>query len=142
MGWSPVSAGQIATATVVNDLGTYASPLDAEKTSGTGRTNNTIPADPDLVLVLPANRTYDIDALFRLSSAANAAGDFQYRWAWTNTAEVTVYNMGVHNAIASGSQSDLESISYAADSSTPTSATPLGASTTATSSLAKCRVVT
>lgn len=142
MAWTDVSAGQIMTATKFNELASYAVPITAEKTSGTARINNTISADPELVVVLPANRTYDIDLLMRISSAANAAGDFQYRWAWTGTADVTVYNMGVHNAIASGSQSDLESISYAVDSSTPSSATPLGASTTTTSSLAKARVVT
>lgn len=142
MAWTDVSAGQIALASKFNELASYAVQIAASKASGTSRTNNTITADPDLVLVLPASRTYWVEGSLRISSAANAAGDFQYRWAWTNTATVTIYNSGPHNSIASGSQSDLESISYAADSATASSATPFGASTVSNTVKIWAQVVT
>lgn len=143
MAWADVSAGQIATATKFNELATYGVPIEASKASGTARTSTATPAaDPDLVIVLPANRTYDVEYWWIVSSAANAAGDFQAQWAWTNTATLTVVGLGPHNSLASGTQSDLESIARLADSATTTTATPYGASTTPADIYGSVRVVT
>lgn len=144
MAWTPTSAGQTLTAAILNDLGTYASEIQAEKASDSPALTSdaTLNADPDLVIVLPANRTYDVTGWMIHSSAANAAGDIQFSWSWTNTATVTMYGLGPHNGIVSGSQSDLESIARAADSSSPTTASPYGSSTTPINTHLRARVVT
>lgn len=144
MAWSDPSAGTTLTAAKVAELATYAVPIEASKASDSAAlaSDATLNADPDLVIVLPASRTYDVDGWMIHSSAANAAGDIQFGWSWTNTATVTMYGLGPHNSMASGSQSDVESIARAADTTSPTAGTPYGASTTPTNSHIRARVVT
>jgi hypothetical protein len=144
MTWTDPSAGQTLTAAKLAELATYSVRIEASKASDSPALTSdaTLNADPDLVIVLPANRTYDVDGWMIHSSAANAAGDIQFGWSWTNTATVTMYGLGPHNSMASGSQSDLESIARAADTASPTAGTPYGASTTSTNTHLRARVVT
>lgn len=130
MAWSDPSAGQTLTAAKIAELASYSVPIRAEKAGDTSRNTLAVTtADPELVIVLPANRTYDIDIALHVSSAANAAGDFQMNWGWTNTATVTQGGQGLVNSLASGSSGSADMISYPPDSATPTGAISYGAST-------------
>jgi hypothetical protein len=142
MPWTDVSAGQTLTAAKLNELASYAVPIQAEKASATSRASTTTPtADPELAIVLPANRTYDID-LVLLVTAGNAAGDIRIAFGWTNTATVTYTGLGLIKTLASGSTGDAEMFAIGPDATTSTTAVGYGASTTTTSVVAFARVVT
>lgn len=144
MAWTPTSAGQTLTATKVEDLASYGVPIQAVKAGDTARSlDATSTADPDLVIVLPANRTYMVEAILHESSAANAVGDFRTAAGWTNTATVTVAAIGLNAAgLASGSIGDAEAVAQAADSTSPTGDISYGASTTRNTVVRWFRVVT
>lgn len=143
MPWTPTAAGQTLTAAKLEDLASYAVPVQAEKAGDTSRnTTATVAADPDLVVVLGANRTYDVDAVLIVSSAANAAGDFRVAWGWTNTATVTFTAQGLTAALASGTIGDMETVASAPDGTTPSAEVTVGASTTRTTVVLPVRVVT
>lgn len=120
-----VAAGDIILADHHNAL----VPITAVKASSTARTSTTTEtADPELVLSMRVG-TFDIAGVLLVSSAANAAGDFEYGYSWTGGGmTVTMGHAGPHNSLASGSQVDGEFTYLAADSSTPTSTMPYGAS--------------
>lgn len=143
MPYTPPSAGQTITAAMWAELASFAVPVQAVKAGDTSRnTTTTATADPDLVIVLPANRTYLVDASLSVISAANAAGDFKCGFEWTNTATLYVLGWGLSAAgLASGSITDLEAVAQTV-SSTPTIAIAYGASTTPTAVLRRVRVVT
>lgn len=133
MPYTPPSAGVTWTAAMVADLASYAVPIRAEKAGDTSRASTAVSAaDPDLVIVLPASRTYDVEITMHVTSAANAAGDFRFGLGWTNTATVTLGGHGLHIALASGTSADLEALAYVPDTSTPTGDIGVGASTTRT----------
>lgn len=143
MAWTPTAAGQTLTAAKLEDLASYGVPVQAVKAGDTSRNTLTVAAaDPDLVLVLPANRTYVVEGILYVTSAANAAGDFRTNFAWTNTATVTVGGQALYNAIASGTTGDLEAVAQAADSSSPTADVNYGASTSRNTLVVWARVVT
>lgn len=143
MAWTPTAAGQTLTSAKLEDLASYGVAIQAVKGADTSRnTTATATADPDLVIVLPANRVYLVDASLSVISAANAAGDFKCGFEWTNTATLYVLGFGLSAAgLASGSITDLEAVAQAV-SSTPTIAIAYGASTTPNSVLRRVRVVT
>jgi hypothetical protein len=125
------SAGQTITAAMWAELASYAVPISAYKAGDTVRVSTaTATADPDLVIVLPANRTYDVEITMYVTTETNAAGDFRFGLGWTNTAAVTYGVQGLHISLASGSSGDLEAVGYAPDSTTPVTETAIGASTT------------
>lgn len=133
MPWVPTSAGQTLTAAKFEDLASYAVPITAVKASDTSvNTDGTVNSDPELVIVLPANRTYDIEVVIHATSAANAAGDLRVAYAWTNTATVTRGGDGLALALASGTSADLNAPALAADTTSPTSDLTYGVSTTRT----------
>lgn len=144
MAWTPTAAGQTLTAAKVEDLASYGVPIQVAKAGDTSRNSTiTVSADPDLVVVLPANRTYMVEAALIVSSAANAAGDFRTCVSWTNTATVYVVGVGLSAAgLASGTITDLEGVAQTADSTSPTAEISYGASTTPTTVVRWFRVVT
>lgn len=143
MAFVSFASGQKLRASRLNELASYAVPITAVKVVPTGpRVNNTKSNDPELAITLPANRAYEVFGSL-LITGGNAAGDFAYGWNWTNTATIIVNGLGAHNSLASGSQSpDAEVIAYLADSATPTSSTPYGASTSNTGAYISAYVVT
>lgn len=121
-----ITAGMRLTAARLNRL----NPITAEKPGDTSRSSVTAKtADPDLVLALAINTTYEVRGLLIVTSAANAAGDFSYDWGFPANAVVSAGGVGLHNTLASGSQSDLEGVAYPLDASSPVGSLPYGAST-------------
>lgn len=104
-------------------------PVTAAKPSGTPRTSTVAhAADPHLAVSLLASKTYLVIAPLLISSAADAAGDFSYRWSWTGTMSVVNGGVGPANTIATGSIADGEFARAAPDNTTPSAAIPMGAS--------------
>jgi hypothetical protein len=142
MAWTDPSAGQTLTAAKVAELASYGVPIQAEKASATSRNTTTSPtADPELVIVLPANRTYDVRVAL-LVTAGNAAGDIRIAFGWTNTATVTYTGLGPVKTLASGTTGDGEFFSIGPDNTSTSTAVGYGASSTVTTVWADARVVT
>lgn len=119
------AVGQIITADRLNRR----QPVQASKPGDTSRASTaTSAADPDIVLVLKADTTYDLQGNLYTTGGDNA-GDFKYAWSWTNTATVYMGSVGPHNTITSGSQGDGEWIFRAGDSTSPSTDTPYATST-------------
>lgn len=130
MPWADFTAGQTLTAAKLNELASYAVPISATKASDTSRNTTASPSsDPELSIVLPANATYEWSADCLVSSAANAAGDFRIRMAWTNTATVTWRAMGLDISLASSTAGTVNAAGTAGDATSPTSDVTFGAST-------------
>jgi hypothetical protein len=128
--WSDKLAGSTLTAAILNELASYATEVSATKVADTSRNTTISPAaDPELSIVLLANRTYEfgLDAL--IVSAANAAGDFRVRLAWTNTATVTWRCAGHDISLASGVAGTANFQGAAGNTVSPTTDTSFGAST-------------
>jgi hypothetical protein len=134
MTWTtPPSAGAKLRASVLSALILEGRPIRAQKAGDTSRSGTSSrTADPDLVLALSANTTYEYSGLFLVSSAANAAGDFSYELQYPSDAVITAGGSGLHNSLASGSTADVEAIAYSLDATSPTSQLPYGASTNVT----------
>lgn len=143
MTWTPFTPYQTLTADLLNEAMSYAVPISAGKGSDTARFSDlTATADPDLVLVLPANRIYEGPVILHVSSEINAGGDFRVAFGWTNTASVYVAGLGLSAAgLASGTITDLEAVAQASTSS-PTTGFNYGASTTRTNVIKWLRVET
>lgn len=117
-------------------------PLSAYKFVGTSRTSTATPAaDPDLTVALPASTTWDFDGLLLPTSAANAAGDFMFQFTYPASATLSFGAWGLHNTLASGSQSDLEGAATSADSATPSGLYVAGCSTSMTGVFFKGRII-
>lgn len=143
MAWTPTAAGQTLTSAKLEDLASYGVPLHVHKSSDLSRNNDgTSTADPDLVVVLLANRTYVVEAILHESSAANAAGDFRAAWGWTNTATVYIGALGLNAAgLASGTIADVEAVAQVVTVS-PSTGIAYGASTSRNTVIRKALVVT
>lgn len=97
-------------------------PVTASKPGNTSVTSDaTVNADPDLVLTLKADTTYDLRGLLLVIDATDVAGDFRRGWSWTNTATITMGGAGGANNIASGTAGDGEWLAQAPDSTSPSS---------------------
>ncbi len=73
------TVGQIITAERLNRR----LPVDAVKGNNATRTSSATPtSDTELILVLAAFTTYNIQGVLRVSNASNTTADFQYRWSW------------------------------------------------------------
>lgn len=130
------------TAAKLEALITELRPVSAVKSADTSRnTTTTFSADPHLALNLSAGRTYHIIGNLYLTSAANAAGDFQYRWAWTNDMNVRMGGIGAVDTLASGSSGDGQFARNQSDTTSPTNALSYGVSTTGTNVLVTARVL-
>jgi hypothetical protein len=102
----------------------------AVKPSSTARTSTTTrTADPHLTLTLRANVSYTLSGLLILSSAANAAGDFNMDFAFPANAVVHWGGVGPNNTITSGSFIGGEFQAQSNQTVSPTGATPYGATT-------------
>lgn len=102
----------------------------AVKPSSTARTSTTTrTADPHLTLTLRANVSYTLSGLLILSSAANAAGDFNMDFAFPGNAVVHWGGVGPNNTITSGSFIGGEFQAQSNQTVSPTGATPYGATT-------------
>ncbi len=133
-----VAAGQIITADAFNAV----VPVTAVKSADTSRnTTTSFSADPHLALALAAGRTFHLLGNLYLTSAANAAGDFQYRWAWTNDMNVRMGGVGAVDTLASGSSGDGQFARNQADTTSPTAALSYGVSTTGTTIVVTGRVL-
>lgn len=129
------SAGAKIRSTVLTALITELRPITAEKGGDTTRTSDaTRTADPDLVIALPASSTWDFEGNILVSSAANAAGDFQMELTYPANANVTLVGFGLDDTLASGTVDNLRSDARSnQDPTSPTVAIQCGASTTQTS---------
>lgn len=106
----------------------------ARKTVATSRNTTTVQAaDPDLVIPLLANTTWDITSLMLVSSAANAAGDFAFQYTYPAGCTVDLGHLAPHDSLASGSNSSLESAGVSNSTASPTGLMAAGASTSITS---------
>lgn len=102
----------------------------AVKPSSTARTSTTTrTADPHLTLTLRANVSYTLSGLLILSSAANAAGDFNMDFAFPANAVVHWGGVGPNNTITSGSFIGGEFQAQSNQTVSPTGATPYGCTT-------------
>lgn len=137
------AAGAKLRGSVLNSLITEVRPVPAFKAATTSRNTTASPtADPDLVLALVASAVYDFEFVLGLSSAADAAGDFQSQFSYPADATVTVMSWGLTTALASGSVGDMEAVGRMLDAATPTTAINIGCSTTVTGYLIKGRITT
>jgi len=141
------ASGQTLTAAMLTALATFAEPLQIIKAAtGATRTSTTAStADSELTLTFPANRTYEYELELLLLSAANAAGDFRGRIAWTNSATVHLVVAGLADTLALGAMADYQGTAAnagVADTTTPTGEMVLGCSTTATAGYMRGRIIT
>lgn len=132
------SVGQIITAERLNRR----NPVTATKPGNTSAAADaTVNADPDLVLVLQPDTTYDLTGLLLVTSAADNTGDFRRAWSWTNTATVTQGGAGGVNTITTGSSGSGEWLAIDPDSSSPNNSSTYVASTTVTGVSVNDRIV-
>ena len=110
-------------------------PIAVRKLVATGPRVSTIvqTADPELFLPLLNNTAYHLRGGLITNSAADAAGDIAYSFAWTGTMTVIRTTVGPANTIATGSVSDMESAPGTLDSATPTTAIGYGSTIAGTS---------
>ena len=101
----------------------------------------TLNDDADLILTLVASTTYDLGGLLIINSAANAAGDFQYAWSWTQSATVLMGGFGPDVGLASGVVQTGDWGVQVADTTTPSAARSIGASTTGLAVRVKDRII-
>jgi hypothetical protein len=102
----------------------------AVKSANTARSSTTTrTADPHLTLTVRANVSYTLSGLLILSSAANAAGDFNMDFAFPANAVVHWGGIGPNNTITSGSFIGGEFQAQSNQTVSPTGATPYGATT-------------
>jgi len=96
---------------------------DESVTSSTAQQN-----DNELLLAVEANVTYIGALVVAATSAANAAGDINIGYTFPSGATLHFWSIGAHNALASGSQADLEAI-VRLSATSGTTVTPYGLST-------------
>jgi hypothetical protein len=102
----------------------------AVKSANTARSSTTTrTADPHLTLTLRANVSYTLSGLLILSSAANAAGDLNMDFSFPANAVVHWGGVGPNNTITSGSFIGGEFQAQSNQTTSPTGATPYGATT-------------
>ena len=136
------SAGAKVRGSTLSALFSERTPIYAFLSTNQPYTSNNTPADvTDLVAALSANATYDFMFHLFASSAANAAGDVQYRFTFPALAAVDVGSVGPHNSLASGTNADIEAFAATNDSSSPTASFPFGTSTSVTGSHLHVRIV-
>ena len=137
------NSGQKLRASRLNAMITYMTRISASKATDTSRnTTTTNTADPDLVLPLAANTSYDVHLMLILTSAANAAGDFKAELQFPSGATCSFVPHGLIDTLASGSSGDLQAGSVSLDTSSPTGSFSAGVSTSATGVLITARVTT
>src|SRR5262245_10010022 len=103
---------------VFNTFVTASKGGDTSRASTTTRT-----ADPDLVLALPANSTWEWLAWLFISSAANAAGDFSHEWQFPANCTVNCSQMALDPALPSGAIASLNAgPTTRADTTSPSAA--------------------
>ena len=131
------SSGAKLRASVLEALVTEVRPVPAVKAGDTSRnTTTTHTADPDLSVTLPPG-TWRVEFDGTLTSAANAAGDFSYRWAYPSDATMSEGVHGVVDTLASGQvATDMNVAGSSADATSPSAAKNIGASTSVTYFLA------
>lgn len=117
-------------------------PISVSKSIATSRnTTTTVADDPDLLLDLLVSTVYDIKGFLLVTTAANAAGDFKYGWAWTGTMTVTMPGVGPDESLASGTSVTGNWARNASDTSTPSTTLGYGSSTTGVTIPVNTRVV-
>lgn len=142
MSWTTAPpAGSYLRGSVLSALITDVRPINAVKTATTSRnTTAAHAADPHLVVTVPAG-TWDFELTLHVTSAANAAGDFSWRLAWTGTGSAVISSHGLVDTLASGVSADLAAQALAADTATPTADLDVGCSTSITVVYARVRFV-
>jgi hypothetical protein len=89
--------------------------------------------DPDLTVTLVPG-THEVDFVGIVTSAANAAGDFSYRWAYPGDAQLSAGGIGSDDTLASGSAAGAVNVAAtSADATSPAGPYNHGCSTTPTS---------
>lgn len=127
-------------ASVLSALITDVRPIGVVKTADTSRSSTTSrSADPELSVTLPPG-TWELDALL-LVTGGNAAGDFNFDWAFPADATLSSGTHGVLDDLASGTTAaNVNVAGYSADTSTPTGGHSLGASTSVTAVISHATV--
>lgn len=103
---------------------TASKPLDTPRFSTTSRT-----ADPDLVVPMAANTTYDLESLLLGASEVNAGGHFSAEWQYPSDAIMTFTAHGLISTLASGTSGDLQAGAVSQDGASPAGPFVMGLST-------------
>ncbi len=120
------AVGQLITATRLNRR----LPIHVVSTGTVNLASDaTLNDSTELILNLLANVTYWIRGALYISTAANAAGDFQYGWTWTNSGSVYRSSFGLADTLASGSTGDEYGGGFLVDTTSPAAGVGFGAST-------------
>ncbi len=135
-------AGAKLPASTLASLITEVRPISAFKSASTSRASTIVRvADPDLVIALPANTTWDFDMILQLRGAANAAGDFSGEFSFPASSVVSYTAHGLVDTLASGQSADLQAdASGGRDAASPTNSFDFGVSTSFTSVLVSGRI--
>lgn len=144
MSLGQVLAGNVIFADDVQDeLDELASwqPLSASKPADTSRASVTSrTADPDLVIAMVANTTYDLTALLIGSSNANGAGNFAGEWQYPSDAVMSFTAHGLISTLASGTSADLQAGAVSLDATTPAGPFVVGLSTSLSGTVVTGRI--
>lgn len=105
-------------------------PISVSKGVATPITSSTtVASDPELFLDLLDATVYDVSGILLVTTAANAAGDFKYGWAWDGTMTVTMGGVGPDASLASATSVTGNWARLAPDTSSPSSTLSYGSST-------------
>lgn len=140
------TSGSKLRASRLNELITYMTRLNAEKSTDTSRssatTGTTRVADPHLVIAMAANTTYDLTSLLIGASAANGAGHFSGEWQYPSDAIMSFTAHGLVSTLASGTSADLQAGAVALDATSPAGPFVIGLSTSNSGTVVKGRITT
>lgn len=141
MAWTTLSSsGAKLRASEYQSAITEIRPIAAVKASDTSRSSTVSrTADPDLSVTLSPG-TWELDTLL-LVTGGNAAGDFNYDWAFPADATLSEGTHGVLDDLASGqTAANMNVAGTSADATTPTGGHSLGASTSVVAHIALATV--
>lgn len=137
------ASGTKLRASRLNDMIRYMTNPTASKAADLPRFSTTSrTADPDLVVAMAANTTYDMEALLLGASEVNAGGDFSGEWQYPSDAILTFAGFGLVDTLASGTSADLQAGAVSQDGTSPAGPFVLGLSTSTTGMLVTATITT
>lgn len=124
------ASGTKLRASRLNEMIRYMTRLTASKPLDTPRFSVTVrAADPDLVVPMAANTTYDMEALLLGASEVNGGGNFSGEWQYPSDAIMTFTAHGLVSTLASGTSADLQAGAVSQDGTSPAGPFVVGLST-------------
>lgn len=141
MAWTTLSSsGAKLRASEYQSAITEIRPIGVIKAGDTSRSSTVSrTADPDLSVTLSPGE-WELDALL-LVTGGNAAGDFNFDWAFPADATLSSGTHGVLDDLASGTTAaNVNVAGYSADTATPTGGHSIGASTSVTAVISHATV--